>query len=568
MITNLKKIGQLFIEAGKIDHTQLEEALLYKEQHNVYLGVALVSLKMVTDDEVIQMVSNQLRIPWIDPLTFKIKEKTLDLISEETAKRLNVIPLFHTANELTVACSDQNNVEIVDELAEVTVMEINIVLATNRNISQAIALHHRIENIEELRHQIKNNDEIDETSSKSPKSPKSNSTVTSQEIAIDVEIIAAVNMLLESSISLGASDIHIDPREKDVRVRFRVDGVLSEYYTLPIESLSSMISRIKILSGMDIAETRRPQDGRFRHKFDDSVADIRAASFPTPTGEKMVLRILDISKGQITLENLGFSKNMYKNWKNVVSAPHGLVLVTGPTGSGKSTTLYATLSEINTVEVNILTVEDPIEYQLDDINQSQINEKAGVTFSAALRAMLRLDPDIIMVGEMRDRVTIELAIRAALTGHIVFSTLHTNDSSSAYTRILNMGVDAFLISSTVRAILAQRLIRRLCPKCKKAIKPTIAMRKQLNLPDDFSGELFKPVGCSACRDSGYAGRAGVYELLIPNDEISDLVNKHATSREIEKIARSNGMITLNESAREYVINGVTSLEEMMRISLI
>jgi type II secretory ATPase GspE/PulE/Tfp pilus assembly ATPase PilB-like protein len=245
-----------------------------------------------------------------------------------------------------------------------------------------------------------------------------------------------------------------------------------------------------------------------------------------------------------------------------------LVLVTGPTGSGKSTTLYASLNVINSVEINVLTVEDPIEYQLENINQSQINEKAGVTFSAALRAMLRLDPDVIMVGEMRDRETIELSIRAALTGHIVFSTLHTNDSASTYTRILNMGVDAFLVSSTIRAILAQRLIRRLCPKCKKAVKPTASFRKKLKIPDDYNGELFKPVGCANCRDSGYAGRVGVYELLIPNEEISSLVNKHATSKEIEKVAKKNGMITLNESARRYVLDGITSIEEMMRISLI
>jgi type IV pilus assembly protein PilB len=565
MMTDRKKIGQIFIEAGVIDETKLEKALAYKRENNVYLGSALVSLKMVTDDDVVRMVSNQLRIPWINPLTFKIKKETLNLISEKTAKRLNVIPLFHIENELTVACSDQNNVRIVDELAEETVMEINIVLATDLNIQQAIELHHRIESTDELRPQIKSKSELAKSISEKPKSSK---VIPSQEIAVDVEIIEAVNMLMESSISMGASDIHIDPREKDVRVRFRVDGVLSEYYTLPLESLSSMISRIKILSGMDIAETRRPQDGRFRFKFEDNVADIRAASFPTPTGEKMVMRILDISKGQITLGNLGFSDNMSKGWNSVVNAPHGLVLVTGPTGSGKSTTLYATLSEINSVEVNILTVEDPIEYQLNDINQSQINEKAGVTFSAALRAMLRLDPDIIMVGEMRDRETIELAIRAALTGHIVFSTLHTNDASSAYTRILNMGVDAFLISSTIRAILAQRLIRRLCPKCKKAVKPTATLQKQLQLPDDYKGDLFKPVGCIACRDSGYAGRAGVYELLIPNDEISELVNKHATSREIGKVARKNGMITLNESARQYVLDGTTSIEEMMRVSLI
>ena len=552
MILEREKIGQMLLKEGVIDKDQLKEALLYKTKNNVYLGKALESLKMATSDQIIQTVSEQLKIPWVNPLNFKISKDTLKLIKEESCRELNVIPLFHFDDQLTIACSDQNNIYVVDELAEETVMGINIVLATNSNISQAINLHHRIEN-------------NDETSSKSP---KSNSTVTSQEIAVDVEIIEAVNMLMESSINLGASDIHIDPREKDVRVRFRVDGLLSEYYTLPIESLSSMISRIKILSGMDIAETRHPQDGRFRYKFEDNVADIRVASFPTPTGEKMVLRILDITKGQITLVNLGFSKNMYKNWDSVVNAPHGLVLVTGPTGSGKSTTLYATLNEINSVKVNILTVEDPIEYQLSDINQSQINEKAGVTFSAALRAMLRLDPDIIMVGEMRDRETIELAIRAALTGHIVFSTLHTNDASSAYTRILNMGVDAFLISSTVRAILAQRLIRRLCPKCKKAIQPTIAMRKQLNLPDDFIGELFKPVGCSICRDSGYAGRAGVYELLIPNEEISALVNEHSTSQRIEAIARKNGMITLGESARQYVIDGTTSIDEMIRISLV
>ena len=555
MIADRKKIGQLFVENGIIDDVKLGEALSYKKQHNIYLGTALISLKMVTDNDVIKMVSHQLKIPWVDPLTFKITKETLNIISEETAKRLNVIPLFYLENELTIACSDQNNVQIVDELAEETVMEINVILATDRNIHQAIELHHRIESVDQLAASVSGKDSSDDS-------------ITSQEIAVDVEIVEAVNMLMESSINMGASDIHIDPRENDVRVRFRVDGVLNEYYTLPIESLSPMISRIKILSGMDIAETRRTQDGRFRHKFEDKVADIRAASFPTPTGEKMVMRILDISKGQITLEKLGFSDNMYMQWNESAKLANGLVLVTGPTGSGKSTTLYASLNVINTVEINVLTVEDPIEYQLNNINQSQINEKAGVTFSSALRAMLRLDPDVIMVGEMRDRETIELAIRAALTGHIVFSTLHTNDSCSTYTRILNMGVDAFLVSSTIRAILAQRLIRRLCPSCKKAVKPTASFQKKLNIPDDYNGELFKPVGCSNCRDTGYAGRAGVYELLIPNEEISDLVNKHASSKEIEKVAIKNGMVTLHDSARQYVLDGVTSIEEMMRISLI
>jgi type IV pilus assembly protein PilB len=536
----------MLLKEGAIDKDQLKEALLYKTNHNVYLGKALESLEMVTSDQVVQTVSKQLKIPWVNPLTYKISKDTLKLIKEESCRELNVIPLFHFNDQLTVACSDQNNIYVVDELAEETIMEINIVLATEKNIKQSINLHYNIDGTQD-------GDSDD---------------ITSQAIQIDIEIIEAVNMLLEVSINMGASDIHIEPREKDVRVRFRLDGMLNEYYTLPRKSLLSIISRIKILSGMNIAETRHSQDGRFRHKFEDKVADIRCASFPTPIGEKMVMRILDISKGVITLENLGFSKTMLKNWDKVVNEQHGLILVTGPTGSGKSTTLYATLNVVNSVAVNILTIEDPIEYQLQNINQSQINEKANVTFSSSLRAMLRLDPDVIMVGEMRDRETIELAIRAALTGHVVFSTLHTNDAASAYTRILNMGVDAFLVTSTVRAILAQRLIRRLCLKCKKPVKPTATERKKLKIPEDFKRNLFKPVGCVDCRNTGYAGRVGVYELLIPNEEISEIVNEHATSKEIEKIARKNGMITLSESAQQYVIDGTTSIEEMIRISLV
>ncbi len=545
MVIEGGKIGQMLLNEGIIDKDQLKEALLYKTDHNVYLGKALESLKMVTSDQVIQKVSEQLKIPWVNPLTYKISKDTLKLIKDKSCRELNVIPLFHFDDQLTIACSDQNNIKVIDELTEETIMEINIVLATDQNIKQAIDLHYNIGGIKD-----------------------GDSDETSQAIQIDIEIIEAVNMLLESSINMNASDIHIEPRAKDVRVRFRVDGILNEYYTLPRKSLLSTISRIKILSGMNIAETRQSQDGRFRYKFEDKVADIRCASFPTSVGEKMVMRILDISKGIITLENLGFSKTMLKNWDKVVNEPHGLILVTGPTGSGKSTTLYATLNVINSVGVNILTVEDPIEYQLLNINQSQINEKAKVTFSSSLRAMLRLDPDVIMVGEMRDRETIELAIRAALTGHVVFSTLHTNDSASAYTRILNMGVDAFLVTSTVRAILAQRLIRRLCPKCKKPMKPTATEQGKLKLPEDFESNIFKPVGCLECRNTGYAGRAGVYELLLPNEEISEMVNKRATSKEIEKIARQNGMNTLSESARQYVIDGTTSIEEMIRISLV
>jgi type IV pilus assembly protein PilB len=553
MTQTTKRLGQLFIDVGKISETQLDEALDYKREHNVYLGKALVALKMVSENEVVEMVSSQTQIPSVDPLAYNIHPETLRLINEKTAEKLNIIPLFQIDNTLTIACSDQNNVHIIDELSKETVMEINLTLTTEANIERAIELNYGAENYETT---------VDPGIGKVPKI-----RVVSKEIAVDVEIIEAVNMMIEAAVKIGSSDIHVDPREKDVRIRFRVDGVLQQYYTVPKASLPPIISRIKILSGMDIAETRRSQDGRFRHDIGKHVVDIRSASFPTPYGEKMVMRILDATRGKIGIEKLGFTKDLFGRWDNVINGAYGLVLVSGPTGSGKSTTLYATLNVINSVEINILTIEDPIEYQLDDINQSMVNEKAGVTFSSALRSMLRLDPDVIMVGEMRDVDTIELAIRAALTGHIVFSTIHTNDAASGYTRMLNMGIDAFLISSTIRAILAQRLIRILCEKCKKETKMTSGIAERLKIQDDTYPPIFQPVGCIHCKNAGYEGRSGVYELLMPNEEIITLVNQHAPSHEIEKAAKANGMITLRESAVQYVLDGKTSVDEMLRITL-
>jgi type IV pilus assembly protein PilB len=554
MTQAIKRLGQLFIDAGKISENQLDEALYYKREHNVYLGKALTSLKLISDLEVIEMVSSQLQIPSVDPLSYNIQPETLKLVKEKTAVKLNIIPLFQIDNTLTVACSDQNNVHIIDELSKETVMEINLTLTTKANIERAIELNYGVEKYQTKKGAAKG------------KAPKIR--VISKEIAVDVEIIEAVNMMIEAAAKIGSSDIHVDPREKDVRIRFRVDGVLQQYYTVPKTSLAPIISRIKILSGMDIAEMRHSQDGRFRHAIGSShVVDIRCASFPTPYGEKMVMRILDASRGKIAIEKLGFSKDLFGRWDNVINGAYGLVLVSGPTGSGKSTTLYATINVINSVEINILTIEDPIEYQLENINQSMVNEKAGVTFSSALRSMLRLDPDIIMVGEMRDVETIELAIRAALTGHIVFSTIHTNDASSGYTRLLNMGIDAFLISSTVRAVLAQRLIRILCNKCKIETKMTGEIAERLKIQDDTTTHIFNPVGCLHCKNSGYAGRSGVYELLIPNEEIISLVNQHAPSHEIEKAAKANGMLTLRESAVQYVLDGKTSVDEMLRISI-
>ncbi|MBC8402126.1 MAG: Flp pilus assembly complex ATPase component TadA [Candidatus Marinimicrobia bacterium] len=554
VVTQKKQLGQILIDAGIIDSNQLEEALQYKRDHNVYFGKAIIAMGLLTEKELVETLSDQLELPFLDLMSFEIQNDVLKLVEEKLTQHYKIMPIFNIGSSLTIATSDPLNVEVIDELSQKTGMEINLVLATESDIEQAIDLYYGAAKYVSRM----------ETKGGVEKAPR----VVSQEISEDTEIIEAVNMLFNEAMKIGASDIHLEPREQDVRIRFRVDGVLQQYYTVPKASMSPFISRVKILAGMDIAESRKPQDGRFTHKDRDNKIDVRTSTFPTSNGEKAVMRILDESRGKIELHKLGFSDDMLKEWRRVIHIPNGIILVSGPTGSGKTTTLYATLNLINSVEVNLMTIEDPIEYKLGNINQAQVNPKAGLSFATALRSMLRQDPDIIMVGEMRDVETIELTIRAALTGHLVFSTIHTNDAASSFTRVLDMGIDAFLVSSSVRAILAQRLIRLLCPRCKQEVEPTVNLLKLIGFTGDFKGQLFKPVGCVHCRNSGYFGRAGVFELLIPNEEIMELVNRHAVASEIEEAAVRNGMVTLHQTALHYVVTGRTSSDEMMRVTLV
>ncbi len=544
-------LGQILIESGRLTPDQLAEALQYHKDHKIFLGQAVVETGLLTEEEFVEVLSEQLQIPTLDPMAFDVDKDVLKLVKEELAKKFNIMPLFSMDGLLTIACSDPMNVEVVDDISHTTGLGVNIVLAPESKIEQAIELYYSAEKYI-ARTEVKGEDYVQ---------------IISKEIKSDAEIIGTVNKFLDDAVIIGASDIHIEPRERDIRIRFRVDGILQQHYTVSINSLSPLISRIKILSDMDIAETRKPQDGRFTYKSKRSTVDVRSSIFPTSKGEKAVMRILDERRGKIALHKLGFRDSVLKQWRRAIKNPNGIILVSGPTGCGKTTTLYSTLNIINTNEVNIMTVEDPIEYQIDNINQSNVNVRAGLDFPTALRSMLRQDPDIMMVGEMRDVETIELAVRAALTGHLVFSTIHTNDSASCYTRILNMGVDAYLVSSTIRAILAQRLIRLLCPRCKEEIDATDSILETLNIQEDFKGQLFKPSGCVHCKNSGYFGRAAVVELLEPDDDIVALVNKHATAKEIEKAAVSNGMITLRDSALEYVKTGQTSVDEMIRLTL-
>jgi len=554
MAVEKKRLGDALIQSGKLDEEQLHEALRYKEEHNTYLGKAVVSLGFMTEKELVEVLSEQLGIPYLNLVTYDVQDDVLRLVDEKFALRHKIMPLFFIENSITVATADPLNVQMVDELSQMTGMEVNLVLATESDIEKAIDLFYGAARYEE---QVGKG-----------RPGERGATVVSREIDQDTEIIEAVNMLFHEAIKVGASDIHIEPREKDLRIRFRVDGVLQQHYTVPKASMAPLISRIKILADMDIAESRKPQDGRFSYIVGDSKVDMRTSTFPTANGEKVVLRILDESKGKIELHKLGFEDKVLEKWREVIHLPNGIILVSGPTGSGKTTTLYATLNVINTVGVNIMTIEDPIEYRLDNINQGQVNTKAGLTFAAALRSMLRQDPDIIMVGEMRDVETIELAIRAALTGHLVFSTIHTNDAASCFTRMLDMGIDSYLVSSTVRAVLAQRLIRLLCPRCKKPYPPSQEMLASINIRGmDKPPDFFKPVGCIHCRNTGYFGRAGVYELLIPNEEISALINKGATASIIQDAAVKAGMITLRDAALYYVLSGKTSIDEIYRVTL-
>ena len=551
MAAEKKQLGQLLLESGLITEQQVSEVLAYQREHNQVFGKAVVSMGLVEESDLLRILGDHLGLPSLDITKYSIQDEALAVVSEDFARANSIIPLFLIEDSLTIATADPLNIDVIDELTRTTGLEIMLVLSVEMDIERSIDLYYR-----------------STTSLLETEAAGDDVRVVSREIHEDTEIVQVVDMLLFEAVNMGASDIHIEPRKNDARIRYRVDGVLQQYYSIPHDSVSPMISRIKILADMDIAESRRPQDGRFHFAQKSVAVDLRCSTFPTPNGEKVVMRILDEAKGKIDLHKLGFDADILKAWHETIKTSNGILLVTGPTGSGKTTTLYATLNTLNSVAVNIMTIEDPIEYSLENINQSQVNNKAGLTFTAALRTMMRQDPDIILVGEMRDVETIELAIRAALTGHLVFSTLHTNDAASTFTRLTDMGVDTYLVSSTVRAILAQRLIRLLCPRCKKQVEKTDELKRVINIDEwpDYTS-IHEPVGCIHCRNSGYVGRSGVFELLRPNQEVKDLIIKGADADEIEAAAIRNGMYSLNQAAREYVLRGKTSVEEVMRVTL-
>ncbi|MBA65698.1 MAG: type II secretion system protein GspE [Candidatus Marinimicrobia bacterium] len=542
-ISGKQPLGTLLIQAGKIDEDQLQKALQIQKEKDVYIGQIFRELDYLDYKELNKYISHQLKIPYIQLGYYEIDKSLMDLFPEKVLRSQKILPLFRLDNALNIAISDPLASGPIDAARDVTGLAIEPVIAMEHEIENAIDLHYGISGF------------IDIDSS-------GDDTTNITDLFDETRIVELVDSIITQSQKYNCSDIHIEPRENDIRIRFRIDGRLQDFQALPNSIHTALVSRLKIMANMDIAETRRPQDGRILFNSSKGRLDLRISTYPTLYGEKTVLRLLNISEALHSLTALGFEDECEKRFNSMLIGGEGIILVSGPTGSGKTTTLYSTLNKLESPDVNIVTVEDPIEYDLDNINQAQINTKSGVTFASALRSILRQDPDIIMVGEVRDEETVELGIRAALTGHLVFSTVHTNDAASGFTRLLNWEVEPFLISSTVKGILAQRLVRRICEECKGTYSPKAEELQMIGLTPNDKIKAYKGKGCLSCRNTGYKGRIGIYELLLMDADISELVLNQEPGYKIREQARKNGMTTLLEDGITKIERGDTTISEV------
>ena len=551
-----KKLGELLLAGGSITEKQLEHALSEQKAKGKRLGETLINLGYITERQVLLTLEKQLDIPYIYLTQEDIKDSAIKLVPLFLAERYNIVPIRLEGNSIVIAMNDPTNFYAIDDVRMVSGLDVVPVLATARDISEAIGKHYGVKGRVEKAVSKLQDEHV---------------TATVRDLADTTDnapIVSIVNSLLDQAVQDKASDIHIEPEEKVLRVRFRVDGVLREVISFPKNIQAAILSRIKIMAEMDIAEKRLPQDGRIKLTKQKSEIDIRVSSMPTILGEKIVMRILDKSAMDIKLNELGFTERNMVLYKDMFDSAYGLVLVTGPTGSGKSTTLYSTLLSINDIEKNIITIEDPVEYRIPGVNQIAINNKAGLTFASALRTILRQDPDIIMVGEVRDKETAEITINAALTGHLVFSTLHTNDAAGAITRLIDMGVEPFLIVSSLRGVIAQRLVRKICPDCKKEYIPAADSKERLYLGKGPNEPLmlWKGEGCAHCTYTGYKGRMAIHEVMPIFPEMRSLIIGNATGNEIFAMARQKGAKNMREDGIIKVMEGKTTIDELIRVS--
>ncbi len=547
----------ILLERSLITEEHIKKAKEDSKKKGMSIGKILVKTGVVTEDDYAQATAEVLDVPYIDLGNYLVDAAVLKLIPEAVARKHKAIPVFKIGGTLTVAMTDPKDIMTVDDLNRKSKCEIEPVLATEAAILNAIDQYYGVQgSVEDVIKDINKEKKKD-------KAPVELDSKKLAEIAEEVPVVKLVNLIIMQAVKERASDIHIEPEGDDLKVRFRVDGILQEMFSPPKHLEMALLSRIKILARIDIAEKRRPQDGRFNIRVENREIDMRVSTFPTIYGENIVIRILDKGAVLLGLDKLGFAKKMQKEFESLIKHPHGIILVTGPTGSGKTTTLYSALSVIDTEEKNIITVEDPVEYHLGRIRQSQINPKAGLTFASGLRSILRQDPDIIMVGEVRDKETAEISVQAALTGHLVFSTLHTNDASGALARLLDMGMEPFLISSSVIGILAQRLVRKVCEKCKESYKPSGEDLKGFRVK---TAKLFRGKGCKHCKNTGYRGRIGLFELLVVNEEIRKLIVSRASSDVIKKAAIGTGMKTLSDDGLDKALKGITTVDEVVKVT--
>jgi type IV pilus assembly protein PilB len=564
-MANTNRLGELLVREKLISLSQLRAAQEEQQRSGGNLGFTLARLGYISDNEITNFLSQQYRVPTIDLEEYEIDAEILKLVAKEQCEKHRVIPVSRTGNSLIVAMADPTNLHAIDDLKFLTSYNIEPVIASETAIGQAIEKYYNAgPSYEEVMAGFDEN-EIDFTGEE-----EDLNLLELEKASEDAPVVRLVNMILMSAIKKGASDIHIEPYEKKLRVRVRIDGVLLEEMTPPLKLRNAIASRLKIMSSLDIAERRLPQDGRIKLKLGKGrEMDFRVSVLPTIWGEKIVMRLLDKSNLQLDMMKLGFDADPLKDFMWAISQPWGMVLVTGPTGSGKTTTLYSALSELNKVGSNISTAEDPVEYNLHGINQVQMHDEIGLNFAMSLRAFLRQDPDILMVGEIRDFETAEIAVKAALTGHLVLSTLHTNDAPATISRLLNMGVEPFLITASVNLVLAQRLARKVCADCRQPIKLEAKVLTDMGFTKEqvTKGTLMKGAGCRVCNGTGYKGRVALYEVMRFTDSLKEMVLQGSSTAELKVAAIKGGMVTLRMSGISKVLDGVTTTEEILRVTM-
>ncbi|PRR81450.1 GspE/PulE family protein [Clostridium vincentii] len=555
-----KRLGDILVDSGKITILQVNSALSTQKIMGKKLGEVLIESGVVSEMDIIDAIQEQTDISKVDLSNIKYDNKAIKIIPQNLCKKYILAPFGFEDNKIKVALADPLNMYAIDDVSISTGLEVIPYIATKQEIQRFIEVHYSSESVslaaEEMKResQINKNAEVQE--------------LEEMDSIKNAPVVKMIDQLFKNAIEMRASDIHIEPFETEVRIRYRIDGELQIINVLGKESLGPLVARIKILAGLNIAERRIPQDGKIVTSVGQDEVDLRISILPVVNGEKIVIRILDRKSYKVGKEKLGLSSENLKKIENIIKNPNGIVLVTGPTGSGKSTTLYTLLSELNRENVNIITIEDPVEYTLNGINQVNVNVKAGMTFASGLRSILRQDPDVVMIGEIRDDETAQIAIKAAITGHLVLSTLHTNDAPSSVTRLIDMGIESYLVSTSIAGVIAQRLVRKICPHCKEAYEASDYEKRVLEHDEKLPLILYKGKGCGHCNNSGYLGRLGVYEIMEIKRAHRDAINNSRDTDKIRDIAIENGMVTLADEGKKLVLQGTTTVTELATITLL